>query len=65
MHWRDLCVVYVKQYCDSVNTFAAICFSCFEEVAGLLPVGLKLALMLHLCHFSFFCFGFEASGSEC
>lgn len=65
MHQRDLYVVYVKQYCDSVNTFPAICFSCFEEVRGLLPIGLKLALMLYLCNFSnFFFFWFEASGSE-
>lgn len=56
MHQRDLYVVYVKQYCGSVNTFRAICFSCFEEVRGLLPIGLKLALMLYLCNFSNFFF---------
>lgn len=61
MHQRDLYVVYVKQYCGSVNTFRAICFSCFEEVRGLLPIGLKLALMLYLCNFSnfFFFFGLK------
>lgn len=59
MHQRDLYVVYVKQYCDSVNTFPAICFSCFEEVRGLLPIGLKLALMLCLCNFSNFFFGLK------
>lgn len=61
MHQRDLYVVYVKQYCGSVNTFRAICFSCFEDVRGLLPIGLKLALMLYLCNFSnfFFFFGLK------
>lgn len=46
MQQRDLYVVYVKQYCDSVNTFSCYLLSCFEEVRGLLLIGLKLLLVL-------------------
>lgn len=46
MHRRGLYVVYVKQYCDSVDTFPAL---------------RKFALMLYLCQFLFSCF-FEEGG---
>lgn len=31
MHQRDLYVVQVKQYCDSVNTFPTIYFHAFRN----------------------------------
>lgn len=46
MQQRDLYLVYVKQYCDSVNTFSCFLLSCFEEVRGLLLIGLKLLSVL-------------------
>lgn len=54
MQQRDLYVLYVKQYCDSVNTFSCYLLSCFEEVRGLLLIGLKLLLVL-MWVFSDFC----------
>lgn len=44
MHQRDLYVVQVKQYCDSVNTFPTIYFHAMK----------KLALMLFLFNFLIF-----------
>lgn len=46
MQQRDLYVLYVKQYCDSVNTFSCYLLSCFEEVRGLFLIGLKLLSVL-------------------
>lgn len=31
MHQRDLYVVQVKQYCDSVNTFPTSCFHAMRK----------------------------------
>lgn len=48
MHQRDLYVVQVKQYCDSVNTFPTICFHALRKlgfVTHLTEVGFDALLV--------------------
>jgi len=67
MHQRDLYVVQVKQYCDSVNTFSSVYFHALRK-SGAVSHQVEVSFDALLVEFSYFqgfkCIGLRDDSAE-